>query len=147
MSQIPSNDILESLHKLRIRDSTLYWNCTTWRCIRRYRFPIIKKTKKTMVKTNIDQQLRLRNFDARHGRIESGAVVKNRKGLISVAGGKGICYQWKEKSQCSQGDPLQFPSRDPRSYTKIRTHCRHAFRANRITRSKCVEEKKYQRQK
>ena len=50
-----------------------------------------------MVKRSIDQQLRLRNFDARHGRIESGAVVRSRKGLIGVEGGKGIFYQWKEK--------------------------------------------------
>ena len=31
-----------------------------------------------MVKRSMDQKLRLRNFDARHGRIESGAVVKSR---------------------------------------------------------------------
>ena len=48
---------------------------------------------KTMVKRSIDQELRLRNFDARHGRIESGAVVENRKGLIGAEGGKGTCYQ------------------------------------------------------
>ena len=30
--------------------------------------------------------------------MESGAVVKSRKGLIGVEGGKGICYQWKEKA-------------------------------------------------
>ena len=53
---------------------------------------------KTMVKRRRDQKLRLRNFDARHGRIESGAVVKSRKGLIGVEGGKGICYFWKEKA-------------------------------------------------
>ena len=45
MSKIPSDDILESLYKLRIRESDQlkpYWNCTTWRLIRRYRIPIIK---------------------------------------------------------------------------------------------------------
>ena len=31
---------------------------------------------KTMVKRSMDHKLRLRNFDARHGKIESGAVVK-----------------------------------------------------------------------
>ena len=35
---------------------------------------------KTMVKRSTDQKLRLRNLDARHGRIGTGAVVKNRKG-------------------------------------------------------------------
>ena len=35
-------------------------------------------------------------------------MVKSRKGLIGVEGGKGICYQWKEKGQCSQGDRCSF---------------------------------------
>ena len=61
-----------------------------------------------MVKRSTDQKLRLRNFDARHGKIETGAVVKSRKGLSGVEGGKGICYQWKEKGQCSQGDRCSF---------------------------------------
>ena len=68
---------------------------------------------KTMVKRSIYQKRRLRNFDARHGRIESGAVVKNRKGSIGVEGGKGICYQWKEKGQCSQGDRCSFRHEAP----------------------------------
>ena len=61
-----------------------------------------------MVKRSMDDKLRSRNFDARHGRIESAAVVKNRKGIIGVEGGKGVCYQGKEKSQCSQGDRCSF---------------------------------------
>ena len=48
MSKIPSDDILETLYKLRIRESgqlsKLYWNCPTWSFIRRYRCPIIKKS-------------------------------------------------------------------------------------------------------
>ena len=35
---------------------------------------------KTMVKRTIEQKLRLRNFDARNERIETGAVVSNRRG-------------------------------------------------------------------
>ena len=46
--------------------------------------------------------------DARHRKIESEAVTKSRKGLSGVEGGKGICYQWKEKGQCSQGDRCSF---------------------------------------
>ena len=57
-----------------------------------------------MVKRRKDQKLRFRNLKARHGRIETGAVVKNRKGMSGVEGGKGICHQWKEKDQCSKGD-------------------------------------------
>ena len=63
---------------------------------------------KTMVKRSIDQKLRPRNFDARHGRNQTGAVVKNRKGMSGVEGGKGVCYQWKEKGQCSKGDQCSF---------------------------------------
>ena len=37
---------------------------------------------------------------------------------------------------------MQFPPKDPRSCAKTRTHCRHTFRANPFTRSKCVEEEK-----
>ena len=61
-----------------------------------------------MVKRSMGQKLRLRNFDARHGRLETGAVVKNRTGLSGVEGGKGTCYQWKEKGQCSKGDQCSF---------------------------------------
>ena len=90
-----------------LSSSELYWNCTTWRFIRRYRCPIIKKLN-TMVKRSINQKLRLRNFDARHQKIETGAVVKNLKGLSGVEGGKGTCQQWKDKGQCSQGDRCSF---------------------------------------
>ena len=61
-----------------------------------------------MVKNSIDQKLRLRNFDARHGKFESAAVGKSRKGAIGVEGGKGSCYQWKEQGQSSQGDRCSF---------------------------------------
>ena len=63
---------------------------------------------KTMVKRSIDEKLRLRNFDARYGRIETGAVIKNRKGTRGIEGGRGTCYQWKEKGQCSKGDQCSF---------------------------------------
>ena len=53
---------------------------------------------KTMVKRSIDQKLRLRNFDARHGRIETGAVVKNRKGKSGVEGGKVSVTSGKKKA-------------------------------------------------
>ena len=61
-----------------------------------------------MLKRSIDQKFRLRNFDARHGKIESAAVAESRKGLTGVDGGKGICDQWEEKGQCSQGDRCSF---------------------------------------
>ena len=103
MSKIQSDDILERLNKLRIHESAqlntaleLYY----MEIHQKISMPNKQKLK-TMVKRSIDQKLRLRNFDARHGRIETGAVVKSRKGMSGVEGGKGTCYQWKEKGQCS----------------------------------------------
>ena len=84
MSKIPSDDFLESLCKLRIRESVQLKTV-----LELYDVEIHQKISmpnyqrlKTMVKRRKDQKLRLRNFDARHGRLESGAVVKSRKGLI-----------------------------------------------------------------
>ena len=65
---------------------------------------------KTMVKRSIDQKLRLRNFDARQGKIETGAVAKGRKGLSGVERGRGFCYQWKEKRPVFEGRLMQFPA-------------------------------------
>ena len=110
MTKIPSDEILESLYKLRKRESDQLKNV-----LELYDMEIHQKTSvpnhqklKTMVKRSMDQKLRLRNFDARHGRIESGAVVKSRKGIIGVEGRKGICHQWKDKGKCSQGDRCSF---------------------------------------
>ena len=94
-----------------------YWKCTTWRLIRRYRFPTIKSWKPWWRREK-DQKLRLRNFDVRHGRLETGAVVKSRKGLSGVERGKGKCYQWNDKRPVFARRSLQLPSRDPRSCTK-----------------------------
>ena len=113
MSKIPSDDILESLFKLRIHESVQLKTV-----LELYDMEIHEKISmpnnqklKTMVQSCIDQKLRLRNFEARHGRIETGAVVKNRKGLSGVEGGKGICYQWKEKGPVFESRPMQFPMR------------------------------------
>ena len=54
---------------------------------------------KTMVKRSTDQKLRLRNFDARSERTETGAVVANRSVQRDVERGQGECYQWKAKGK------------------------------------------------
>ena len=94
---------MESLYKWRIRASDQLKTL-----LELYHTEIHQKISvpnyQTTVTRSFDQKLRLRNFDARHGRIESGAVMKSRKGLSGVEGGKGICYQWKERGQCSKRD-------------------------------------------
>ena len=149
LTKIPSDDILESLYELKISESAqlkTVLELYDMEIHQKMSVPNYQKLK-TMVKRSIDLKLRLRNFDARHGRIESGAVVKNRKGSSGVEGGKCICYLWKERGQCSKGDRCGFRHETQDRATKTRTHCRHAFWANRITGSKCVEEKKYSMQK
>ena len=125
MSKIPSGEILEILYKLRIRESDQLKTVSElydMEIHRKISFPNYQKLN-TMVKRSKDQKLRLRNVDARHGKIETGAVVNNRKGLSGVEGGKGICYQWKQKSQCSKGDQCSF--RHVRRETNV-VACFHA---------------------
>ena len=91
MSKIPSDDVLESLYKLRIRESeqlkTVLEVCEIHQKISMPSYQNLK----TMVKRSKDQKLRLRNSDARHGKIETGAVVKSRKGSCGVERGKVTC--------------------------------------------------------
>ena len=76
MSKIPFDDILESLYKLRIRESVQHQTV-----LELYDMEIHEKISmpnyqrlKTMVKRSICQKLRLRNFDdVRHGRIDTWA--------------------------------------------------------------------------
>ena len=110
MTKIPSDDILESLYNLRIRE---FEQLKTG--LELYDMEIHQKVSvpsyqrlKTMVKRSIDYKLRLRNFDARHEKIKTGAVVKNHRGLSGVERGKGICYQWKEKGAVFEGRPMLF---------------------------------------
>ena len=110
MSKIPSDDVLESVCKLRIRES--FQRKTV---LELYDMEIHQKVSmpkyrrlKTMVKRNKDQKLRLRNFDARNERIEIGAVFTNRRGLRGVESGPGECHQWKAQGQCSRGDSCSF---------------------------------------
>ena len=83
MTKTPSHDILESQYKLRIRESDQFKTVLElydMEIHQKISIPNYQKLK-TMVKRSIDQELRLRNFDARHDRIETGAVVESRRGL------------------------------------------------------------------
>ena len=67
-----------------------------------------------MVKRSLDQKIRARNFEARNERIETGAVVKNRRDQCGVARGLGECYQWRGEGQCSKGDNCSFRHEGPK---------------------------------
>ena len=79
MTQIPSDDILEGLYKLRIRESEKLKTV-----LELYDLEIHQKKTgpdyhrlKTMVKRSIEQDLQNKNFGARNGNYERNAVVKN----------------------------------------------------------------------
>ena len=81
MTQIPSHDILEGLYKLRIRVSEKLKTV-----LELYNMEIHQKKAghdyhrlKTMVKRRIEQNLRMKNFEARNGSFETSAVVKNQR--------------------------------------------------------------------
>ena len=85
MTQSPSDDILENLYKLRIRESEKLKTVLDF-----YSMEIHQKKAepdnhklKTMVKRSIEQKLRMKNFEARNGNYETNAVVKN-QGTNSV---------------------------------------------------------------
>ena len=98
MTKIPSDEILESLCKFRIRD--------------------------------IEQNLRMKNFEARNGNYETSAVVKNPWVKQREQRTLGDCWQWKANGQCSKGDNCSFwhdmnkcakstqPNPSPRSSTR-----------------------------
>ena len=90
MMKIPPDDVLESSYKLRIRESEQLKTV-----LELYDMEIHQKISKpdqqklkTMVKRSTDQKLRLRNFDARNEKIETGAVVTSRRGQRGVERGQ-----------------------------------------------------------
>ena len=79
MTQIPSDEILESFYVLRIRESEKLKTL-----LELYNMEIHQKKAgldyhrlKTMVKRSIEQNLRMKNFEARNRNYETSAVVKN----------------------------------------------------------------------
>ena len=139
----PSDDILESLYKIRIRESAqlkTVLELYDMEIHQKISVPNYQKLK-TMENRSMHPKLRVRNFDAGHGRIESGAVVENRKGLIGVDGGKGICHQWKEKGQCSQGDRCSF-RHETQDRGQKTEHTAAAHSEQTVSRSRSVSRKR-----
>ena len=86
MSKVPTDDVLDSLYKLRIRASDQLKSG-----LGLYELEIHQKISKldyqklsTTVKRSIDQRMKSRNFQARNERNETGAVVKTRRDKSGV---------------------------------------------------------------
>ena len=144
----PSDDTLESLYKLRIRESYQLKTVLELHDMESHQkisVPNYQKLK-TVVKRIIGQKLRLQSLTQEwENWIRSSD--KEPKGSNRRWRRKRYLLPVERKRPVFARRPLQFPPRSPRSCAKTRTRCRHTFWANRITRSKCVEEEKYPRQK
>ena len=110
MSKIPSDDILESLIKLRISESAqlkTVLELYDMEMHQKMRCQIIKNLK-TMVKRSIEQNLRMKNFEARNGNYETSAVVKSQETQQRQQRSLGDCWRWRADGQCSKGDKYSF---------------------------------------
>ena len=110
MTKIPHDDILEGLYKLRIRESDKLKTV-----LELYNMELHQKKAgpdyhrlKTMVKRSIEQNLRIKNFEARNGNYERNAVVKNQGTKQRGQRTLGDCWQWETNGQCSKGDNCSF---------------------------------------
>ena len=121
MTKIPSDDIMEGLYKLRIRESGKLKTV-----LQLYDLEIHQKKAgpdyhrlKTMVKRSIEPYLRIKNFESRNGNYETNAVVKNQgtktawtmnsRRLVAVESQRAVFYRRQ----------LQFPSRCSISVQKL----------------------------
>ena len=144
ISKIPSDDILESLYNLRIRESAQLktvlelYDTEIHQKISMPKISKIEDNGKEEYSTKLRRKTR-ENWNRSSGQELTGNEWRWRRtrNLLSV----------ESKMSVFERRPMQFPAREKRSCLKTRTHCRHTFWANRITRSKCVEEEKYPRQK
>ena len=110
MTKIPSDDILDSLYKSRIRESEKLKTV-----LELYNMEVHQKKTgpdyhrlKTMVKRSIEHNLRIKNFEARNGNYERNAVVKNQGTKQREQRTLGDCWQWKANGRCPTGDNCSF---------------------------------------
>ena len=142
MTKIPSDDILEGWYKLRIGESEKLktvlelYNMET----HQKKAGLDYHRLNTMVKRRIEQNLRIRNFEARNGYNERNAVVKNRGTKQRGQRTLGVVGIGKPTEQCSSSfrhdinkrAKLTQPIPSPRSSSR--------------QSEKCIENQKSQRQ-
>ena len=110
MTKIPPDDILEGLHKLRIRESEKLKTVLELYDLETHQKKLGHDYHrlKTMVKRSIEQEIRNKNFGIRNGNFEKNAVVKNQGKKQRVQRILGDCWQWETNGQCSKGDNCSF---------------------------------------
>ena len=110
MTQIPSDDILERLYKLRIRESEKLKTVLELYDLETHQKKLGPDYHrlKAMVKRSIEQDIRIKNFEARNGNYETNAVVKNQLTKQCEQRTLGDCWQLEANGQCSKGDNCSF---------------------------------------
>ena len=109
MTNIPPDDILEGLYKLRIRESEELKTVLELYDLETHQKKLGPDYHrlKTMVKRSIEQDIRNKNSGARSGNYEN-AVVKNQGTKQCVQRIVGDCWQWEFNGQCVKGDNCSF---------------------------------------
>ena len=103
MTQIPSDDILEGLYKLRIQESEklkTVWELYDLENLQKKAGPDYHRLK-TREKEVSSRIYELRILGARHGNYERNVVVKNQGTKHRVQRILGDCWQWEANGQCS----------------------------------------------
>ena len=100
MTQIPPDDILEGLYKLRIRESEKLKTVIGIVEIHQKKAGPDYHRLKAMVKRSIEQNLRTKNFEARNGNYETSAVVKNQGTKQREQRSLGDVWHWEANGQC-----------------------------------------------
>ena len=110
MTKIPSDDILDGLYKLRIRESEKLKTVLELYDLETHQKKLGPDYQrlKTMVKRSIEQDIRNKNSGARNGNYERNVVVKNQGTKQRVQRILGDCWQWEFKGQCIKGDNCSF---------------------------------------
>ena len=110
MTKIPHDDILEGLHKLRIRESEKLKTVLEFHDLETHLKELgpDHHRLKTVVKRGIEQEIRNKNFGNRNGNFEKNAVVKNPGTKQRVQRFFGDCWQWETNGQCVKEDNCSF---------------------------------------
>ena len=108
ISGVPSDDILESLYRMRIRESDQLKNVLALHeqeMEQHHSQPNYQKLKTVCMA----QRNRARNFEARNERIETGVPVKTLKEKpVSLERKQAEYNQWSGKGQCTKGNACSF---------------------------------------
>ena len=110
MTKIPPYDILEGLYKLRVRESEKLKTVLELYDLETHQKKLGPDYHrlKTILKNNIEQDIRNKNFGIRNGNYEKNAVVKNQETKQRLQRILGDCWQWETNGQYSKGDNFSF---------------------------------------